>query len=87
MALRTLGYVTNWVHTFNEGTLTNIAVSAWRLLTESEQLKGRIDPNRHRRALTTLNAKIRWKRPRSLEASREVENRSQPSFNHDLNAP
>jgi len=52
-------YVTNWVHTFNGGALQNISVSAWRLLNEKERLDGRVDPNIHRRKLTTLNAKTR----------------------------
>ncbi len=67
MPLKRLGYVTNWTHTFHEGTLRNIAVSAWRLLTDQERLEGRIDSNRHRRSLKTLDAKIRFRFRRTRE--------------------
>lgn len=65
--LKALGYVTNWIHTFHEGTLHNIAVSAWRLLTDQERSEGRIDSNRHRRSIKTLDAKIRFRFSRTLE--------------------
>lgn len=67
IALKRLGYVTNWIHTFSEGTLRNIAVSAWRLLGEDERIQGGIDLNLHRRAIKTLNAKIRFRFRRALE--------------------
>jgi hypothetical protein len=67
MALKRLGYVTNWIHTFSEGSLRNIAVSAWRLLSDQEKTEGRIDPNRHRRAIKTLDAKIRFRFRRTQE--------------------
>jgi len=67
MTMKTLGYVTNWTHTFHEGTLHNIAVSAWRLLTDQERSQGRVDPNRSRRSLKTLDNKIRFRFSRTLE--------------------
>ena len=67
IALKSLGYLTNWTHTFHEGTLHNIAVSAWRLLTDQERSQGRVDPNRSRRSLKTLDNKIRIRFSRTLE--------------------
>lgn len=78
MVLKRLGYVTNWIHTFNEGTLTNIAVSAWRLLTDAERLERRIDPNRNRKSLSALNAKIRLRYSRTRELHEALKEEARP---------